>query len=123
MKIRNGFVSNSSSSSFIIIAPKNYKWYENEKFIREFGKNAKEIKDIYQNAFIPRQNKCLGADVDIYRGQSDCCEPCWNITDQSEFEEFCEKMGYETYEFANELYDKFANFFETPECLIAWSED
>ena len=54
MKIRNGFVSNSSSSSFIVVAPQNYKYYETEDFKREFGEHAKDVAGLYENAFYKR---------------------------------------------------------------------
>ena len=119
MKIRNGFVSNSSSSSFVVVAPKDYKWYENEKIKREYGEHTEEVIELYKKAFRPSIRKCLGQDVEMYTASSDC-EPCWNITGLEEFDSLCEKMGYtdNDYELADDLYNMFPDLFDKPECLV-----
>lgn len=120
MKVRNGFVSNSSSSSFIVVAPKGYKWNENRILEEKYGENAKDIIDIYKRAFYPKSDMCLGQPIELYHGTSYSCEPCWDIYNQDKCEALCEKMGKEIYDFANELYDLFPSLFDTPECLVNW---
>jgi hypothetical protein len=47
MKIRNGFVSNSSSSSFIVFVPKNNNTYNTYNDIKKFFEN--EFEEIIEN--------------------------------------------------------------------------
>ena len=124
MKIRNGFVSNSSSSSFVVVAPKDYKWYENEKIKRKYGEYTEEVIELYKKAFRPSIRKCLGQDVEMYTASSDCCEPCWDIIDLEEFGSLYEKMGYTDsgYELADDLYNMFPDLFNKPECLVYWGD-
>ena len=124
MKIRAGFVSNSSSSSFIVISPRDYKYYETEDFKNEFGEYAKDVAGLYENAFFSRSQSVAGADINLYRGNSDC-EGCWDILDNSLFEDLCEKMNLDDdarYEFADKLYNVFASYFKNSDSLIFWDE-
>lgn len=124
MKIRAGFVSNSSSSSFIVISPRDYKYYETEDFKREFGEYAKDVAGLYENAFFSRSQSVAGVDINLYKGNSDC-EGCWDILDNSLFEDLCEKMNLDDdarYEFADKLYNVFASYFKNSDSLIFWDE-
>lgn len=124
MKIRAGFVSNSSSSSFIVISPKGYKYYETEKFKNEFGEYAKDVAELYESAFFKDGRYVAGVDVDLYRGYSDC-EGCWDILDDLLFEDLCKKMNLDDdakCEFADKLYNVFASYFRNSESLIFWDE-
>ena len=124
MKIRAGFVSNSSSSSFIVISPRDYKYYETENFKDEFGEYAKDVAGLYENAFFSRSQSVAGTDINLYRGNSDC-EGCWDILDNSLFEDLCEKMNLDDdarYEFADKLYNVFASYFKNSDSLIFWDE-
>ena len=124
MKIRAGFVSNSSSSSFIVIAPKDYKYYETEDFKEKFGEHAKDVAGLYENAFYKKTKNLAGVSVNLYKGYSDC-EGCWDILDNSLFEDLCDKMNLsedDRYEFADKLYNVFTNYFKNSESLIFWDE-
>lgn len=124
MKIRNGFVSNSSSSSFIVVAPQNYKYYETEDFKREFGEHAKDVAGLYENAFYKRTENLAGVSVNLYKGYSDC-EGCWNILDNPLFEDLCEKMNLDDdakWEYADSLYNCFSKYFNSSDSLVFWDE-
>lgn len=124
MKIRAGFVSNSSSSSFIVITPKDYKYYETEDFKEKFGEHAKDVAGLYENAFYKKTKNLAGVSVNLYKGYSDC-EGCWDILDNSLFEDLCDKMNLsedDRYEFADKLYNVFASYFKNSDSLIFWDE-
>lgn len=123
-KIRNGFVSNSSSSSFIVVVPKSYKYYETEDFKRKFGEHARDVAGLYENAFYKRTENLAGVSVDLYKGYSDS-EGCWDILDNSLFEDLCEKMNLDDdakWEHADKLYNEFTSYFRDSESLIFWDE-
>lgn len=124
MKIRAGFVSNSSSSSFIVIAPKDYKYYETEDFKEKFGKHAKDVAGLYENAFYKKTKNLAGVSVNLYKGYSDC-EGCWNILDNPLFEDLCEEMNLDDdtkWQYADSLYNCFCEYFNSSDSLIFWDE-
>lgn len=63
MKIRNGFVSNSSSSSFVLIAntePQNSKYYGRTWTHKRTGKVNNEYEILYTEDFEKEENYCRG---------------------------------------------------------------
>lgn len=92
MKIRNGFVSNSSSSSFVILLTKE----QNEELLKNV--------DDYQRAILvelAEEKKAFGQDLILYAGSEgnysifeDWCVEEFEDMDDEEFEE---KFGYEKY--------------------------
>lgn len=124
MKIRTGFVSNSSSSSFIVVAPQNYKYYETEDFKEKFGEHAKDVAGLYENAFYKNTKNLAGVSVNLYKGCSDC-EGCWDILDNPLFEDLCEEMNIDNdskWEYADNLYSCFSGYFNSSDSLIFWDE-
>jgi len=95
MKIRNGFVSNSNSSSFIVIEPGNHVQLKdscvNSEFIggaegeSEFGWDPQDFYDSYSKinfAFLQSENNPVWRSmlVDVIKGQTGCSEISWLIT-------------------------------------------
>lgn len=116
MKIRSGFVSNSSSSSFVLITPKDYDYTKHTEF-------RPELKDVYNDSFRPIEDKCLGQDVLVYTGYSDYGEN--NVIYSKEFDKFAKEKNYPDYEFselADEIYNNFFRFFDKDMCFIHWEE-
>jgi hypothetical protein len=58
MKIRNGFVSNSSSSSFVIFG----KAYNKESLQKKFNFTSDEMEDIDENGLYDYMDRCDGYD-------------------------------------------------------------
>lgn len=116
MKIRSGFVSNSSSSSFVLITPKDYDYTKHINFNPKF-------KDVYKDSFRPTEDKCLGQDILVYTGYSDYGEN--SVTYSRELSKFVEENGHtddETYELADEIYNDFFKLFDKDKCFIHWDE-
>jgi hypothetical protein len=71
MKIRNGFVSNSSSSSFVL-----GKYFMTPEQIEEFKSLIKEIDDVRENGFdspicVTYEGEVVGYDEDTYLSEDD----------------------------------------------------
>ena len=49
MKIRNGFVSNSSSSSFVILLPENFKLDLSDVDFEDYEVEEKDVQDAFDN--------------------------------------------------------------------------
>lgn len=58
MKIRNGFVSNSSSSSFVIFG----KILSSDEFAKRFGFTEDEMEDIHENGVYDYENRLTDCD-------------------------------------------------------------
>jgi hypothetical protein len=71
MKVRNGFVSNSSSSSFVL-----GKYFMTPEQIEEFKSLIKEIDDVKENGFdspicVTYEGEVVGYDEDTYIGEDE----------------------------------------------------
>ena len=111
MKVRQGFVSNSSSSSFVLIALDDYTPnYENE-----------EIKDIYEDAFYVRKAKIDDTTVKIYQGWSSDGEN--SLTDNSLLNAYCNKNDLDMWDTADKLYDEFADCFDKNKAVYIYTGD
>lgn len=69
MKVRNGFVSNSSSSSFIMLIPKNfniddYDFSSNQKTLDYNDTNEEEVKTLFKK--LQKEEYLDGYDGDNY---------------------------------------------------------
>lgn len=104
MKLRTGFVSNSSSSSFVVVAPKDYDWRKNL--------TENEIK-VYEEAFRPKSNKAFGKDVYVYTGFSD------DENDLHYVENIDEMFDLEM---LDDLWWKFPTLFNSNECFIHYGD-
>jgi hypothetical protein len=76
MKTRNGFVSNSSSSSFVIIVPKKVA----DKVVNQYTPYEKE----YIN-FVRKNKKFMGKDVSIFAGSTGS-QNSWDCDSDSDFD-------------------------------------
>lgn len=120
MKIRLGFVSNSSSSSFTIIAPENYDYrgkiedpalvelYERAFPADEKLFNGQKVKIYYGNDTDGENNVLWNGDIDKYIYEKKCIEEL--------DEDFDEK-----YSLAAKLYEEFEDYFDNT-CLKLYGE-
>lgn len=109
MKIRTGFVSNSSSSSFVVACPINYDWTK--------GLTDEEIQ-IFKESFYSRKKNAFGEQVTVYEGYEDDENDIYN---SSTFNKLYEDSD-EYYEKASELWCKFPSLFKDDECFVHWME-
>lgn len=106
MKIREGFVSNSSSSSFVILAPKEYDWKN--------GLSENEIK-IYEDSFQPSYRNVFGKEMVIYSGYSD-------DENNINYSSIAQELLGDDWGAYSEMWDKFTSLFNKNECFVYWSE-
>lgn len=116
MKCRIGFVSNSSSSSFVIITTKEGDFSNNPNL-------SEDIKTIYEDAFRCHKDKFDGKDVLIYTGYS---SEESDISNSEEFRDYCEKNNIsddDSWELADELFNSFYTYFDEDKSIITWNDD
>lgn len=104
MKIRTGFVSNSSTSSFVAIVAK-------DNFDETFEGFEKREINLMMEAFKERETTLFGKEVYVFSGRSDE-EGCTEIMDLEDTltEDFPEKYDHsEPWEFADDFYDQVCN--------------
>jgi hypothetical protein len=95
MKIRNGFVSNSSSSSFVVVIPKE----DYEKMMNEVDGFQKAVIE----ALGPKKDNVFGREAMIISGfhgnisSFEYMEPDFKDYYDLDEEEFEDKYGYEPY--------------------------
>ena len=120
MKIRNGFVSNSSSSSFTIIAPENYDYRSKI--------DDPALIELYESAF-PAQEKTFNKQkVNVYYGYESDGENTvyWYgdlgnyINEKKRVKELDEDFDDE-YNLATSLYENFTDYFDDT-CLKLYGE-
>ena len=116
MKIRQGFVSNSSSSSFILITPSDYSYLDNVE--------DEDLKELYQACFHGYKDKLGEQEFQIYKGwaETDCGEN--TISNDSAFNTYCGKKGIydDAWEIGEKLYFDFPNYFDKDKCLYIGGE-
>ena len=120
MKIRNGFVSNSSSSSFTIVTPKDY----------DYTKNIDDISliKLYERAFPANEEMFDGKPVNVYYGNQVDGENTvlWcDVFKDYIYEKQCNgelnKDFNEKYNLAERLYEDFDSYFDNS-CLKLYGE-
>ena len=97
MKIRNGFVSNSSSSSFVIIAPADYNYLD---------KVSEKYRDFLSKSITPTKTVFMGNEVNMYKlwRETDCGEGTLEGSDcRFDVEAFWEEI--------DNIYDEVINSF------------
>ena len=103
MKIRNGFVSNSSSSSFVVIAPK-----EDVDIVL---KSMKEYEQAVIN-FVKTETNFLNTKINIFSGMTGNYDS-WEYGFDFDVEEWTEKEGLDPDDF--NTYDVWEKFQEALE--------
>lgn len=113
MKIRSGFVSNSSSSSYVIITPNDYEYLSNIK-----DENHRKIID---EIIDYDEDKFMNNDIKIYNIWQD--DSCGEGTFQSR--EILEQYYSEEnrWEEGGKLFHIFLQAFDKDKCLIVYTGD
>jgi hypothetical protein len=108
MKIRNGFVSNSSSSSFVAVCPADKDWMSQIE-------GSKEYKYIFEDAFTPLPQILDGKEVTMFIGMR---EDDWGtVEDSSAYRAMASLYDWDEdagtfVTQADEFYDKFFEAIE-----------
>lgn len=116
MKIRSGFVSNSSSSSFVVVTPNNYDYTTQIE--------DEDLKELYKRIFREEIETFGNEKVKIYRGWQDTSCGENSIADTGSFDKYCEKKNIDENDYcevAEQLFNQFTNYFDKT-CLQIWSE-
>lgn len=120
MKIRVGFVSNSSSSSFIIIAPENYDYKSKIE--------DPALIELYEKSFPADEKLFNGKQVNVYYGRQEDGENTvlWNgDIEKYIYEKKClgelDESFDEGYNLAQEFYESFEDYFDNS-CLKLYGE-
>lgn len=102
MKIRQTFVSNSSSSSFIAVCPTDKDWLSEIEGSREY-------RDVFAEAFHVTSHEFLdGKEVNLYKGYREDLNG--NVEDCPTFKGMCQLYDWENEDIilqADEYYDIF----------------
>ena len=119
MKIRSGFVSNSSSSSFVAFVPTSVDVFKNSIL------DEKEI-EIFKEAFLDkyRKRKFLGHDVLVFEGYSGD-DGCHNVMDldSRDLEQCIDYDKNNPWKFANKIYTEAWRLFNGKENILFHNEE